>query len=162
MAWCGKTRTMLRPLLLPCLLLALAGLVGCDGYPTEDRPTVDAFSMSHAQRLERLNHLGRSAHAVDRWRYSVERDCALAVNVRSKDATWNPQQVDLRKHTFKVAYRTEHALYGVQADSHTGTQPGVQLFTGKDRGTALEVTLLVKLLARDCQADTEDKASVSI
>jgi hypothetical protein len=156
--------TQLQHCWLRYLLVAITSLAGCNGYPTEDRPTVDVFSMDHTQRIARLNHLGKSAQAVNQWRYHIERDCALEITVGKRGTATNPLQLDLRKNTFKVAYRNQPTSYDVQAERHSGWNPGVPLlpvFAAKDRGTALEVTLLVKLLARDCQADTEDKASMT-
>ena len=155
------TSPFLRGLKLGCLSLAAACLAGCDGYPSEDLPLVDVFSLSTVERLERLNHLGQSANAVDRWRYGVADDCELAVSVRSKGVPWEQRQISLRQKTFKLAYSADSARYEVRADTHVEPQAGVQLFSGKDRGTALEVTLLVKLLARDCQPPAEDPAADS-
>lgn len=137
---------------LGCFSIAVACLVGCDAYPSEDLPLVDPFSLSPAARLQRLNQLGQSQNAVDRWRYQVRDNCALAVSIRSKNADWDESQIDLHSKDFRPAYRYEAATYEVQAGTHTGPEPGIPIFSGKDRGTALEVTLLVKLLARDCQS----------
>jgi hypothetical protein len=155
----GTLPPTLRRLRPACLAIAagcLLGLAACDGYPSEDQPLVDVFSLNSVERLQRLNQLGQSASAVDRWRYSVAGDCELAVGMRSKGTGWEHRQIGLRKQNFKLAYSADKASFDVRADAHADPQAGVHLFSGKDRGTALEVTLLVKLLARDCQAGAED------
>ena len=150
-----------RPVWFGLFCIAMTCLTGCDGYPSEDLPLVDPFHLSPAARLQRLNQLGQSPNAVDSWRYQVEADCALAVSVRSKGADWAQKQVGLQQKSVKLAYRADNAIYDVRADAHHGPQPGIALFRGKDRGTALEVTLLVKLLARDCQTEPDSPATGS-
>lgn len=125
------------------LVLALTvPLAAClDGYPSDDLPTPDPFSMAPAELLGALNELGAKALPGHRWRYSQPQACALKV----KTGRW-PWSRQVQQHRLEATQVTLvstpgsrlHQLALVASPATTGAGPdsGSGLGAGPDAGTA--------------------------
>ncbi len=156
------------------LVLALTvPLTAClDGYPSDDLPTPDPFSMAPAELLGALNELGAKALPGQRWRYSQPQACALKV----KTGRW-PWSRQVQQHRLEatnialvstpgsrlhqLALVTNPATAGAGAGAGAGVNAGaaapagalttdaVLLQTAAQRD-AQRAQLLLQMLQRHC------------
>ena len=140
------------------LLAVAASCAGCvESYPTQDVVTVSPYEMTQAQRVEALNLLGAHGRDRTRWRFAIDSKCVLSISHPQAGAGWGTTNHRLDKASIESRFDKMEDVHYVELSSESAAAP-IPVLTGADRLAALQGSLLLKLLKRDCRGDKASPA----
>lgn len=131
------------------LLLAICiGATACvDGYPTEDAPYLDVYSLSPEGKVQALNLLGQTSEPERR--FALLASCHLQVEEKSGFWQWERSSISLSDAQILLSTLTEGKNRYELVLAGTGARNSV-LLNGADPLDAHRAQLLMRLLQKDC------------
>lgn len=135
-----------------CLALLLAigiATTACaDGYPTEDEPFLDVYSLSPKEKVEALNLLGQSS--VPERRFALLPSCHLRLEEKTGFWQWERSSIALSEAQVLLNTRTEAENRYELVLAGTEGQNFV-LLNGAARPDMHRAQFLVRLLQKGCR-----------
>lgn len=124
------------------------GAACMDGYPKQDAPLSDPFSMTQAQRLAHMNTLGAEAHPERRWSYGLLPGCVLRIDADGPGGPQPPLEIPLLGAAVQVAADKADGTFDV--DLARGQAPAASVLEALDWGHAGWMQLLLRVVQKGC------------
>lgn len=133
------------------LLSLFACLVACDGYPTEDAPSINPFELTNVQRVSVLNELARRLESESE--FSLDAGCLLQVETPTGWFSTTRQPHALSSVSFELRRTADpdapYAVAFVGPERASST-----VLSGRSLLSLQRAVQLLSLIKRDCSGST--------
>lgn len=132
--------------------MVVVGAACMDGYPQQDAPALDPFTMTQGQRLAHMNVLGGEAHAERRWSYELLPGCVLRIDVDGKAGPRPSFDIPLLGAAVTLANDRADATFDVNVATGLAhrQEAAVSVLEAQNWVHASGMQLLLRVLQKGC------------